>query len=185
MTGAISVAGFNISGMPARIDSASVTRALAIPEVSLIISKLSGERVMNFSLMLFIFDSHGNLKAKEDFPEKVDFSFSPSINISYLPLGINLLSRDTEPSVVKKIFGARVNILSPDEVKAKANREGEIYYFEFTYLNFEGATAQVAIAYEYRVRERTNHSPCCGYVTLKLSKETGNWRIIEAAIAGR
>jgi hypothetical protein len=98
---------------------------------------------------------------------------------------INLLSRNTEPSIAKKISGTRVNILSLGEIKEKANRNGEVFYFEFTYLNFEGTKADVSIAYEHRVRERIPHSPCCGYVTLTLSKDTGNWRIVETIIEGK
>jgi hypothetical protein len=98
---------------------------------------------------------------------------------------VNLLSDKTESSIVKKVSGTQVNILSLDELQEKANRDGEIFYFIFPYINFEGTTAQLSIAYTHKVRARSLYSPCCGHVSLILSKDTGNWRIVETVIAGK
>lgn len=270
---AIAAESLNIIGLPVKINSVSVIHPFHIPEVKLSISNLSSEQVMKLHLMLFIFDSEGKLKAKEEFSKRVEFNNNQDIYISYIPatilvkgdmpvvalqrvigrLGVwsvtpldledivkasildtqrkspvvtytehlvitdedkgeiqalslqhilqdkgvgdffsikdfknvKLLSDKTESSIVKKLPGTQIDIMNLEELQEKANRDGEIFYFMFTYINFEGTTAHVSIAYTHKVRARSLYSPCCGYVNLALSKDTGNWRIVETVIAGR
>ena len=74
-----------------------------------------------------------------------------------------------------RIPGVDIIFIKPEDIQGRADREGEIFYFECDELKSEGGQVVVIISYNIKAKLNKSFTPCCGSVVFYYQKSEGKW----------
>lgn len=87
-----------------------------------------------------------------------------------------LSSENFDANLVPKFDGIKFTILSPEEIKEKANKEGDFLYLKFKEINIKGSSASISLDNTWAVSDTSKAVYLSGGgFTITFHKRFGTW----------